>query len=417
MSTKKFNILFLGFSLYFFTSPLWALVTYQTTLGGSYFKDLNENQYAKVMLDWEFNHVLPSGVETYIEMGIDNNLSSGEWKIFPYQFYLTAPFGYGFEERPFHKSRVQVGRQLITEGFQTELIDGITLPYYFSPSLKLNSFAGLVKIVEDLYQIDKDSKEQLYGTSLSFEKWLTTWQAGINHHRVDDDNNNLVFSQITTNWEMLPFSPLTLLKGEWGNIGSDKEWEFSQSISSLYLTLHKSLQLHLDYSVRKPELNLNSSKSFLYKLFALTPTKTWQVGSSWQPISTMVMKTNYQQIAFDSTAGEEAGVQSSTSISYLGSPHRIDTTLTYLASYGGDVWNMNGQYLYRINRSWDLKLQGDLAKIKKLNSISGWASQMQSGLQLKLEPNWLALASIEMERNHQVNFDVRAVFYVSHFYY
>ena len=123
-----------------------AVTTSETTISGGYYSDIAKKLHSTVYLDWEFSNIQENGLETFSMIGLQNDFYDNDWMLKPYLLYLTYPLSVGYEDRPSYKSKIQVGRQLLTEGFEIEILDGIYLPYYLSHDLKVWLYGGVVHI-------------------------------------------------------------------------------------------------------------------------------------------------------------------------------------------------------------------------------------------------------------------------------
>jgi len=343
----------------------------------------------------------------------------------PYLLYLTYPLSVGYEDRPSYKSKIQVGRQLLTEGFEIEILDGIYLPYYLSHDLKVWLYGGVVHIPDEL---KINSKDQLYGSSLGFKKWQIHFKLGAHYKKYQDYENGLLYITILRSLPKLMFQPIVLAKGEWGT----DEQDLRQGLIDINFRLIKEIKIFLGYSKRQPVKQFELDK-YLYRLLAIFPQTSYYSKLRWLCTSNLSSFISYEKFSYQSPVKDipESSNDGTSTGSFSGRKEVAEkievsgvwrlksTTVTSyimtLYSYGGSLIDWGSEIKYVINPLAVFRLEGDIARIKKINSITGMAYHLRTGFDFHLGKNWLALLAVEIERNYMVEIDTRAVFYVSHF--
>ena len=119
-----------------------ASVSLKSTLSTGYYRDAEQDSHVPAYLYWNFNHVAKNGIETFLNVGLNNAVMEDLWRIYVYEAMLSFPIWQGFEDAPYRTSRLQVGRQLFYEGFELSLLDGLQLPFYWSQTGGMTLAAG-----------------------------------------------------------------------------------------------------------------------------------------------------------------------------------------------------------------------------------------------------------------------------------
>ena len=184
----------------------------QTTASLGHFQDIEKESHTSVYFHIRYHYTHSSGPSSYFDLGLNNNLYSDDWNAIPYMAAVEIPFDNGFENAPFHQSRVILGRQMLTEGFDLEMIDGVIFPYYFTPDFSLTGFAGGVHEVEEE---DFNGDDQIYGLSLRFKILKTKFQLTPTVKSKDDAES--YFTTLSAR-KVFPFDTFTtslFIKEQW----------------------------------------------------------------------------------------------------------------------------------------------------------------------------------------------------------
>ncbi|MBL6988611.1 MAG: hypothetical protein ISR65_02490 [Bacteriovoracaceae bacterium] len=395
----------------------YAIISVQTTASSGYYKDINQQEHVSMFLNWRVNHIHQSGIETVLDFGLDNNFIRDKWAIYPYQLYVTYPLSNGFAHAPFYRSRIQLGRQLLTEGFELDVIDGAVIPYYFTPEFGIKIFAGGVHIPEETNLTFED---QIYGTSIFLKKWDTLIRFGpiIKQSKVNGGYNGTyqAFLSLAKTWDHLYLSPTLLLKDQW-----DIEYvKHDQALAELQLSRKRNF-LALSYTSRRLESNFLKDRSFIFKLFSISAGKTASISYlyDWPIQDNVRLQINAKAMKVDyiSPKGEETGDKEELSANLWFDKINIAPVITRISSYGGELWDFGCVFKYAFNPEMVLRVEGDALWVDKINGIKGWAYNVRSGLDFDILPRFRTNLLVEVQRNHLFEFDVRAIAYVTHFYY
>lgn len=400
-------LFFLGLLL---PQDLQALVSFESRLTSGYYRDSIKKNHLTLNYNWRFNYTHQSGVETFIDFGVNNNFVQDEWGLYPYQAYVSIPLAEAFEKTPFHIPRVQVGRQLLTDGFEFALIDGAVMPYYFSPRLYAKLFAGSLHIPEDTPE--NSFNDQLYGGSLSYRLSGAILKGGGIFKQNQSAERYLSYFTIYKNFEALPLTPGILIKEQF----DVKEKSHDQSLIELRAHLAK-ISGTLFHSSRRVDPLLSQKKRLIYQLFAVDKQKSFGTTGTWDIHEMLQIEGRFERVEYHSRVRKEIGDQGTGSLIIGNNNYSISPFLTRLSSYGGYFWDYGLSSKIRLKRELSLELESNTIKYKKINGMSGFAYHALAGISLVFPPNWQAKALIELERNHLYKLDSRALFHVSHFYF
>ncbi|MBI2646111.1 MAG: hypothetical protein HYW85_03635, partial [Deltaproteobacteria bacterium] len=122
--------------LLFLATPFsgMAMTSSQTTLSSGFYRDATQRAHMPVYLYWNGIHTSNKGIETWVDLGVNNTVVFDAWKFYLYGATVSLPFSSGFEDAPYRKTQIQLGRQLYLEGFEVGLLDGVQFPFYWSSS-------------------------------------------------------------------------------------------------------------------------------------------------------------------------------------------------------------------------------------------------------------------------------------------
>lgn len=416
-----FATLFLALSL----PQAHALVSSEVTLSSGYYQDYEGEHQVPVFLYWTLNYTGKSGVEAYFDMGFNNQLLIDQWGYFLYQAYVTVPFSQGFASAPYRRSRIQVGRQFLSDGFELTLLDGVQLPVYWSQNGGANLIAG------GSYAIDEkrfDFSSRLYGGTLHQKILGAKWQAGYfqKQRRFEAENDGdaessasegLAHASLFKSYEDTFLKPSFLLKGQWKLSGAQNEGlsDLYQGYGELLVTPLNTVTLGTSYSKRKPSELDPAETTFVYRLFAVSPQKTASGFITWSPNQDLRFSTKFRRTQFDSPEKLETANEQELDISWLHGKSSWMPSIFRLKSYGGEVWQPALAYRHSLSDAAGLRAEVAAAHIEKLNGIESWAYHSRAGVDVRLAPRLLTLALVEVERNHRFELDARAVAFLTYY--
>lgn len=387
-----------------------AMMSIKTTLSSGYYKDPSKNSHLTYYFNSELEHIHQSGVETYLDLGINNNFVLDELKAFPYQFYVTIPFDQGHEKAPQYKSRIQLGRQILVESFEMDVMDGIFLPYYFTPHIGASLFAGGLHVPEET-RIDLD--DRVYGASLFLKGNDGIIKlAPLSKTRRNAEEEHFLNLSVMKSWYWEKVSPTILFKEQWDL----REATTDQQTAELQLSIGR-FNIDFIYDFRSPSKITYEEREFIYRLFSMTKQRSLESVISWNILDNLQIAFRIGRTKFASNFIQERGETRGLSVNWTLDHAKFNTYLNRIYSYGGKLTNIGCFYEYNLNSYTDFQLEGDVAKFNKKNGIYGYAYHARGGLGLRLQPRWRMLASLGFEKNHLFKLDTRAAVYVTHFYY
>jgi len=404
----KSSLLLLIFFLFSYR-PVDALVFFQNTFSGGYYKDIEKKSHGTIFYNWKHNYIHRSGLETFVELGVNNSFVQGEWNIYPYQFFVTFPFDNGFERAPFHNSRVQIGRQLLTEAFELDVLTGIYYHKYWSPDTGVVLFGGGITPPEEA-KVKFD--DRILGGSLFIRKWGYLVKAGPLLKNRDSEERTLGAASLMKTWEKLPLSPTFLIKERW-DIG---ETSFDQGLGELQLSFF-DFYANIAYSSTKPDHMLLTSKNFIYSLFAIDRQKSLSASTTWDPGGNFQINLKAERVNYSSRYKKEKGDIEEISLTWFIGNSRLSPAILRIHSFGGTMMDYGLKYRYNLSKMSEFRLEGSASDIDKINGIEGWAYHARSVIDFHIEPRWRIHFTLEGERNHLFNLNSRMAVYVTHFYY
>ena len=327
---------------------------------------------------------------------------------YPIQAYVTIPLSKPPKLLSYQESRIQVGRQLLTEGFEMAILDGVQVPYYWSPTGGFWFFAGGDHVLEDE---NMNLVSQLYGGSIFEEFDGVMTKVGYVEKNMTGANQTLIHGQVMRGFDV-PMAPIVLLKGQLDTASLGRA---NQAITEIQLTPTNQTTLIVDYNVRDVNQLYNGNQATIYNLFAISPVKSYDASLTWSPSWFTSIGTTFKRLTYLSQAGNELAYEAD-----LFSIHRFrysnfSPIVSFIYSYGLPTYDFGGKYRVDLTHTVTFETEADVAHIDKINGINGWAYHDRSGLDFSPLPQLLTRALVEFESNHIFSFDARLAAYVSYF--
>lgn len=383
----------------------------QSTLSSGYYKDVEQESHLPAYFYWNLGYISRNGFEGHVHFGVNNNLIQDLWKAYLYHATFSIPLSQGFEEAPYRKSKIQIGRQLFLEGFETGLLDGVNIPLYWSSKGGMTFVAGGLHTLEK-HNFDFDS--QIYGGLLHQQFLEAQWKIGYFFHFKDNNvGNHLVEGNFLKEWQGLPLKPSLFLRGQM----KIPKLALFQGLSELELVPIETIVIQGGLSSLERSSMTPEDGSFIYRLFSLTSQKTRHLSFTWFPLKSLQLETILRRIYFKSSSKRESANQQEIGFKWTLQDWSLRSFLGHMDSFGGDVWHGGGDIRKSLNSWAKLRLEMDMAKIDKINDISTWAYHGRGGFDFKLASRFLVSTLAELERNHIFEVDSRAIVYVSHYLY
>jgi len=385
----------------------FALITFQTTLSGGYYRDIDQGAHTTLFYNLKLNQLSENGVETYIDLGINNNFVSDEWGTYPYQVYVSVPLSEGFDDDPAYVSRVQIGIIFLTEFFYADIFDGVFSNYYISKRSWITLYGGGLHIPED-GELKFDDKA--YGAIYTHKISNVIVKGGALSEGGVTDERMLGFGSLYVPTE-LPLSPALFAKMTW----DFDENSYDQNLVELDLSA-SDIEMLLSTSSRRPSTLVLMSRDSIYRIFSVSKQKSYGGTLIFHRFGDLEMSA--RQVEYSSLFREEKGEQYEVSSAhYLGTRITLKPSVLYTSSYGGTVTDVGLYITYKYTDQVDFNIDGNVAMIDKINGIEGKAYHGRGGVDYRMSKSWKSLFALEVERNYRFELDTRAVLYLSHYYY
>src|SRR5690606_21328780 len=142
---------------------------------------------------------------------------------------------------------------------------------------------------------------------------------------------------------------------------------------------YKNYYLNTAFSSRKPDPLVLREKSFIYRLVSVSHQKSISSSMTWNPEGDFQVTGRVERIFYKSQSGNEDGNLQELSFSWYFVNSKITPSLTRISSWGGELLDYGLSYKYNIHNDLELQIQGDVAKIDKVNGISGWLYNAKGG--------------------------------------
>src|ERR1039457_3374202 len=123
-----------------------AVVSVSTSGTMGYYRDSNQQGHLPLYYNISYSGTHTNGAESSLDLILNNDFTQNNWSVIPSQVMIVYPLSDGFS--PWRRSRVQIGRQFFTEGFDISLLDGIQLPVYWSQSGGLWFYGGNTHVMD-----------------------------------------------------------------------------------------------------------------------------------------------------------------------------------------------------------------------------------------------------------------------------
>lgn len=390
------------------SSSAEALTTLQTSTSVGFYRDYRQSAHYPVYHTWSMHGFYDSGVETSFDFLLNNDFAVNQWTFFPTHAEISAPIGRRWS--PERQSRVRLGRQLFTEGFDLSLLDGVQAPIYWSTTGGVMPFAGALK------SPDMDQPNESNAPIVGFAVWERVFDFQIRAGytaREQDLANRYVHAGLVRQWDSWLWSPQILLKEEW----HADDLTFNQSSSELSLALSPSLDFRVGYANLQPRpLSPNQASNFVYRYFAISPTElvngdfTWQVGTA-SKISLGAQRAFYNS-GFQNEVADRQDLGASFEIAQ---GQWLAPSFTHMTTYGGQIHDLGLRYTIDLSTNSGCNLEYDFAYVDKVNGIHGWVQHARTSYETRIASRAKAMFSLEAERNHYFEFDVRTMAYVTNY--
>lgn len=411
--TLSFIQLRAAFLLFFislhFSVKTEAFTNIQTSTSVGLFNDYKKTRHYQIFHSWSIKGFYSNGAESSLEFYLNNDFSQNQWSVYPTQANLRFPI-FNSELNSSTRSEVRLGRQLYTEGFDLAILDGVQIPMWWSAHGGLMPIFGYLRST-DFDQAETDSRP-LVGLVLWDSFKDISVRAGATARQQDLKNKN-IFASAQYQFENLIWLPAIFARGEW----LAETMDFNQSSSELMLHFSDSLDGRIAYANLDPRpINELSEAQYVYRLFSISPTETVMSDLTWAKSDDVVLTASVENSFYNSGFQDETANSQSLTLDYqLASGHWISPSATVMKSYGGEVKDFGIRYTSDLSTTTKLVSEFDVAYLKKINQIEGWAQHLRNTFETHIWDRAKVGFAVELERNHYYIFDARAQVYVTNY--
>ncbi|MCK6598480.1 MAG: hypothetical protein L6Q37_08975 [Bdellovibrionaceae bacterium] len=384
-----------------------AYVDVQTSTSFGFYRNYKKLNQFPVFHSWSLNGFYENGVESSVEFYLNNNFSENQWQLIPTQMQINLPLQ---PETNYSDSKLKVGRQLFSEGFDFALLDGLLVPYYLDMS------SGIMPVIGYLRSTDFEQKEDNSSPLLGMIYWTSLkgirFRGGY-HARDTDFENRYIHTSFQYQWDALPWKPLLYLKQEF--IATNMN--FNQSYSELIFSPSNTVETRFSYTNLNPRPTNHSEKhTFIYQIFSLSPMETVATEWTWKKSEQATFNLSLEQGFYQSNKGNENSSRQDFSMDYsIKSGQSISPCFIHMKSYGGEIHDLCLRYSIEntINSKYIAELNS--AYINKINQIEGWVQHVRGSYETTLSNRAKVLLALEVERNQYFIFDMRTMAYVTNY--
>lgn len=388
------------FVVLFLSCYVEAYTSFESSLEFGYYRDIQKKAHGPLLYRMSYLGFHEGSQQSEIEVSLYNDFGVNQWRPILSKALYIYPLDQGFESEPYRKSRIQVGRQLLTEGFDFYLLDGVTMPYYLRRDLSIQFFLGQTQDMD----LSEALFDAIYGVGVT-KQYSDFMLKASSYSKGDLPLGSYLMTQ--AQWELagVGFHPLLLSKWEW-----DFKNSFApQSLNGIDLTINEGLFVYLQHSHRNPRSVLSSRPDiYIYEDFAKSYSENKEIGFKKNIHTDLQVQGLMRELRFKSGREFETGTQEEVYFNYMISSQSLLTpSLSHFRSPGGELWDVSLEFQ---TQPTDLtKWYSDLsiAYMNKINQIQSWLYQVRSGYEARVGRRWTAGLWGELERNHIFTFDAR----------
>lgn len=402
---KIFILLFL---LSFSKSFSYTNIQSSTSLG--YYRDYYKTNRFPLYHSWTIKGLYEQGIETDIEFFANNDFSENTWQVIPTQAMISAPLYSEFTQPHHVLSKIKVGRQLFSEGFDLSLLDGLILSHYFSENSGVSPFMGYLRSTD--FELQDDHNSPLLGLIAWSQLYQINLRAGYTS-RDRDFKNKFLFAALQYEFENLWARPAIYHKTEF----KADSMSFNQSYSDLALQLAEPLEGRLAYSNLEPRTTDNLLKqNFIYRLFSISPMETISANLTWTYSENLILMAGTEKGFYNSGFQDEQSERLDFSMNIsIDDGKWLSPCVTHLKSYGGELTDFCFRYSHDLSEKARFISEFNAAYLKKVNQIEGWVEHLRGSYETHVWNRAKLQFAIEAERNQYFIFDMRAMAYVTNY--
>ncbi len=366
------------------------------------YRDLQQSVHYPVFYTAHYSGLHTYGIETDLNLIINNDLAESRWKALPSLMTVTIPVDSERQRFFLRPSRIQAGRQMFLGPFEFSVLDGVQAPLYWSETAGIRLIAGLS------HPTDLDDKEggPIVGTEW-FDRFL-----GVNTRVGYAARDTRFFDRRiwligTRDFSSLPWAPSLMAKAETGDTFKPST---QQMLSELTLNPMDRVFLSGLFSQRNPRRILADENYFLYRMFAKTAQRTWETTARIALTAEFSLNTHARWLSYGSGFKTEKGHQQEITLHWDRANTRIQApSLTHTRSFGGDLWDVGVQWWNLLTDHIAINTGASASYFSKITNVTGWAYHARGGVEYRLGQSFLVAGWIEGERNPLFDFDTRGI--------
>ncbi|MCC6276654.1 MAG: hypothetical protein IT289_01920 [Oligoflexia bacterium] len=384
-----------------------GLVTINHTASVGFYRDELQKAHIPIFYTFGYEGVHSTNLETSLSLIMSRDLAEPNWRVFPAHAYVIVPLNQGFENAWFRRSRLQLGRQVLAQGFDFAVLDGAQSRIYWSAKGSALVFAGQTKNM-DLFET---SSSPIIGAQLQQEVFGYLLSGGYSQRETLLDTK-IIEGSILKALNVFWSAPQILVKSQWNTSQSQP----SQVLEELTFNPFDDLTLSFSHSYRTPRPADNEWRTFLFRIFSQSPMETQQATVQLRYFEPLEIDGFVRQLRFRGGQESEIGVQQEVSASLPVFDKLVFTGYVgHMRGFGGFAHDYGLQSKYDLSDWTRLQIEAASVQYDKVNGMSSWAYNVRSGLNFQLTPNLTAFGWLEVERNHRFEFDGKVMAHLSYF--
>lgn len=387
-----------------------ALTQIQNSTSIGYFRDYNKANHFPLYHSWTITGLYEKGLETDFEFYFNNDFAENSWLVIPTQLQVSLPLAHEDISQSKPISKVKLGRQLYSEGFDFALIDGVLIPYHITENFGVLPVAGYLRSTD--FEQPGDNASPLVGLIFWNQFQQINFRGGLTA-RDSDLSQKYLHAAIQYQFENTWLHPAIYHKDEFKADG----FTFNQSYSELLLHLTPQLDSRIAYSNLDPRpTNRIDKQNFIYRIFALTPTETVMTDATWTYSENLITSLSIEKGFYNSGYQDEKSDRHDLAMDVsLGHGRWLTPCVTHLKSYGGELTDFCLRYSAALSTEAKYMTEINTAYVKKINQIEGWVEHFRGSYETNIFKRTKLLLALEAERNQYFIFDVRSMAYVTNY--
>lgn len=402
------------FLIWGFSLESLAMTQIQNSTSIGYFRDYYKDSHFPLYHSWTITGLYEKGLETDFEFYFNNDFKENAWIVIPTQLQVTMPLQdlssdpEASQTTP--RSKLKIGRQLFSEGFDFALLDGFLLPYSITSTFGFMPIAGYLRSTD--FEQPGDNTSPLVGLVIWKQFNSINFRGGYTS-RETDLSQKFVHGALQTQFENILWQPALYHKEEF----KLENGTFNQSYSEILLHLSEKLDARMAYSNLDPRpTNRITNQNFIYRIFSITPVETVMTDFTWSPSEHFMATFSAEKGFYNSGYQDEKSDRQDMSVGFsLGDGKWLTPCVTHLKSYGGELTDFCLRFSSDISTQTRYTTEFNTAYVKKINQIEGWVEHFRGSYETNIYKRSKFLLAIEAERNQYFIFDVRSMAYVTNY--